>query len=278
MKIREVDLRVTLGHHENNRIHFVVINPVQSMKTSATFLVLTMITVSFSPETGFLSEQKKFSRVRAAIEEKEETISQKLTGHGLKLDNFHVLFTAYKDTDEFDVYVREKTGSTFKRLVSYEICSRSGQLGPKRKEGDLQVPEGFYRINMFNPTSNFHLSLGINYPNLSDKRKSKHPKPGGNIFIHGACVTIGCLPMTNERIKEIYLYAVHAKNNGQINIPVYIFPFRMKDDDFNRYKATYSDNGELIDFWSNLKTGYDKFLKDPKELRVTVDPNGDYLF
>ena len=84
--------------------------------------------------------------------------------------------------------------------------------------------------------------------------------------------------MTNEGIKEIYLYAVHARNNGQVNIPVYIFPFKMTDQNFGQYEAKYQDNPQFLDFWANLKKGYDKFAKETKELRVSVDTNGDYLF
>ena len=241
-------------------------------------MLLAIVSGAFRPDTGFLTEQKKFPRVRAALQEKENTISEKLKANGLQLDNFHVLFVAYKDSDEFDIYTRKKTETLYKKLITYEICSRSGQLGPKRKEGDYQVPEGFYRINMFNPSSNFHLSLGINYPNTSDKRKSREPKLGGNIFIHGACVTIGCLPMTNEGIKEIYLYAVHARNNGQSNIPVYIFPFKMTVENFHQYETKYQDHPQLLDFWANLRKGYDKFANEPKEIKVSVDTNGDYLF
>ena len=95
---------------------------------------------------------------------------------------------------------------------------------------------------------------------------------------YGSCVTIGCLPMTDDKIKEIYLYAVFARNNGQNNIPVYIFPFRMTDNNFQTYKKRYSKNQELIDFWANLKIGYDKFLSEKKLLNETVDKSGDYQF
>ena len=53
--------------------------------------------------------------------------------------------------------------------VSYPICAGSGDLGPKRERGDGQVPEGLYEIDRFNPTSRYHLSLRVNYPNLSDR-------------------------------------------------------------------------------------------------------------
>ncbi|MEX1241947.1 MAG: L,D-transpeptidase family protein [Cyclobacteriaceae bacterium] len=233
-------------------------------------------TEMFPPD--FLSEQKKFERVRASILEKENVIAQALKDNGLTTDNLSILLVAYKDHDELEVYAKKKTETVYKKLIAYEICSRSGQLGPKRKEGDYQVPEGFYHINHFNPASNFYLSLGLNYPNLSDRKKSNAPRLGGSIYIHGACVTIGCLPMTNEKIKEIYLYAVHARNNGQVKIPVYVFPFKMTDENFNRHKIIHKENQELIDFWSNLKSGYDKFMKEKKELKIIVDKNGDYAF
>jgi len=72
--------------------------------------------------------------------------------------------------------------------------------------------------------------------------------------------------MTDEKIKEIYLYAVYARNNGQDKIPVYIFPFRMTDTNFQTYKNQYIKNQELIDFWENLKIGYDKFVSEKKTL------------
>jgi len=140
------------------------------------------------------------------------------------------------------------------------------------------VPEGFYHINRFNPTSSFYLSLGINYPNLADKRKSNSSNLGGDIFIHGSCVTIGCLPMTDNYIKEIYLISVLAKNCGQSKIPVYIFPFKMSDQNLTTYCAKYKENKGLISFWNNLKTGYDKFIKTQKELAIGVNENGDYIY
>ena len=84
--------------------------------------------------------------------------------------------------------------------------------------------------------------------------------------------------MTDDKIKEIYLYAVFARNNGQSDIPVYIFPFRMTDNNFQKYKNQYASNQPLIDFWINLKTGYDKFMLQKKELKETVDKEGNYLF
>jgi murein L,D-transpeptidase YafK len=185
---------------------------------------------------------------------------------------------AYKATDEFELYVKKKSSDTYQLFKNYEICSKSGSLGPKRRQGDRQVPEGFYYIDRFNPSSNFYLSLGINYPNQSDRIKSNASNLGGDIFIHGACVTIGCLPMSTDKIKEIYLYAVHAKNNGQSKIPVYIFPYRMTDINNMIYFTKYNHKPELLTFWKNLKSGFDDFEKHQKALKVEVNEDGVYLF
>lgn len=243
------------------------------------FFILLMILVSFlNAQSDFLVEQMRFERVRTSINEKQEIIESKLKSNNLELDDFHILFTAYKNERTLEVYAKKVNEQVYKIIDTFKICAFSGQLGPKRREGDGQVPEGFYHINRFNPTSNFYLSLGLNYPNLSDRRKSNAKNLGGDIFIHGNCVTIGCLPMTDNFIKEIYLLAVYAKKNGQNRIPVYIFPFKMTDQNMTTYKSKFEDNKELILFWENLKIGYDKFIKESRELIIKVKTNGDYTY
>lgn len=226
----------------------------------------------------FLSEQKKYARVKAAIKEKEQKVKAVLKEKHVTIDNLHILIVVYKDNDELELYAKRKDEKAYTELTTYQICSRSGQPGPKRRQGDNQVPEGFYHIERFNPESNYYLSLGINYPNQSDKKKSEAIDPGGDIYIHGSCVTIGCMPVTDDKIKEIYLYAVYAKNNGQEKIPVYIFPFRMTNQNFIRYTGKYKNNKELIAFWTNLKIGYDMFNLDKKELDFNINSTGDYVF
>jgi len=240
--------------------------------------VLIGILVSFSPQTSFLTDQKKYARVRTAISEKHDLLEQKLKSNHFTFDNLNILLVVYKESDRLDLYAKNPTERQYKKILSYSVCSRSGHLGPKRKQGDSQVPEGFYHIDRFNPTSSFYLSLGINYPNPSDRIKGETGNLGGDIFIHGSCVTIGCIPMTDSYIKEIYLLAVHARNNGQSNIPVYIFPFEMNDQNMAVYEKKYKENTALINFWKNLKTGYDLFMNNHEKLSVSVTKTGDYSF
>ena len=128
------------------------------MKT-ATILTLTIILTAFAIKTEFLTEQKKYERVRTAFRDKENVITEKLKDNGLEKDNLNILIVAFKEEDKLEIYAKKKSETTYKKLINYDICARSGQLGPKRKQGDYQVPEGFYHIARYNPTSNFYLSL-----------------------------------------------------------------------------------------------------------------------
>lgn len=243
-----------------------------------TYLLLTLLLGNLSAETAFMTEQKRFNRVRVAIIEKEKKIEDILTQNDLKIDNFNLIFVAYKDCSELEVYAKKITDTEYKKIDSYKIAARSGKLGPKKMEGDFQTPEGFYYIDTFNPTSQYYLSMGINYPNTADQKKASTQKLGGDIYIHGSHMTVGCLPMTDDKIKELYLYAINAKNDGQSKIPVYIFPYKMSDIHFELYKKKYADNPELISFWKNLKEGHDKFMTEKKELAYTIDNEGNYNF
>lgn len=100
--------------------------------------------------------------------------------------------------------MRNDRKEPFTLFKTYKVCALAGSLGLKRMEGDYQLPEGFYYINEFNPKSNYHLSLGINYPNASDKVLSDSYKPGGDIYIHGSCVTVGCIPVKDALLADTF--------------------------------------------------------------------------
>ena len=141
---------------------------------------------------NFINEQKKYGRVRDAIKEKYNLIENNLKNNNIKIEELNILIIAYKEEAILELYAKNKSDKIYKKICEYNIAEKSGALGPKRKEGDLQVPEGFYNIEIFNPASSYHLSLGINYPNASDKIKGYKSKLGGDIFIHGSTATIGC--------------------------------------------------------------------------------------
>jgi len=234
-------------------------------------IMLTLLAIACTTKQQTAMHEKT-NRVQVAINEKESKISAALKQHQLNKDSIHILFVAYKDMDELQLYAKNSNQEVFKKIVSYPICQRSGNLGPKKAEGDKQVPEGFYHIDRFNTQSSYYLSLGINYPNELDKSLGY---TGSDIFIHGACETVGCLPMTDDLIKEIYLYALKAKNAGQENIPVYIFPFEMTTENMQKLKPN-TDNS-TFQFWTNLQEGYSNFKANGKALTYKI-VNGKYQF
>ena len=163
-------------------------------------------------------------------------------------------------------------------MKHYAVCRTSGNLGPKRREGDFQIPEGFYYIDRFNPRSNFYLSLGINYPNRSDQILGKRDEPGSDIFIHGGCVTVGCIPITDEYIKEVYWVAVQAKSNGHAKIPVHIFPTKLDARAIAQLKSVFPNDDTRINFWQNLQIGYNWFERSRRLPTISVNQQGMYQF
>jgi murein L,D-transpeptidase YafK len=99
-------------------------------------------------------------------------------------------------------------GGARRHVKDYEIHAASGEMGPKLREGDLQVPEGVYRILWLNPASSYHLSMKVDYPNAFDREKAAHDKRtkvGGDIFIHGRAVSIGCIALGDPAIEELFV-------------------------------------------------------------------------
>lgn len=176
-----------------------------------------------------------------------------------KIENMEgLLFRAFKEEKELEIWVLPEGESRYALWETFPVLKDSGGPGPKLKEGDLQVPEGFYFVDRFNPNSKFHLSLGINYPNDRDRPRSHPETPGGDIFIHGRAVSIGCLAMGDPAIERIYAIAEEARALDH-RIRVEIYPFRMEGAKLEERLREYP---EWADFWRDeLLPGYRHFLK-----------------
>jgi murein L,D-transpeptidase YafK len=208
---------------------------------------------------SFKKDQLRYSRVREAYTEKETIMKKLLSDKGIDNNTFQLYIRAFKFEKKIQLWAKDQKHTKYKLIKEYKVCKRSGNLGPKRQQGDLQTPEGFYFIDRFNPYSNYHLSLGINYPNASDKILGVKGNLGGDICIHGSCVTIGCLPITDDQIKELYIFCVEAKNNGQNKIPVHIFPARLSNKNTELLLNKYKNDTDKVNLWKALKLAYDSF-------------------
>ncbi|WP_192820197.1 murein L,D-transpeptidase family protein [Rufibacter sp. LB8] len=240
-------------------------------------LVLLLFPVLFGQDT-FKQEQLRFERVRAAYAQKQATVANLLKKKNLTAKNLNLYLRAFKQERVLEVWAKQKADSAFQLLTTYPFCGNSGTLGPKRQEGDRQIPEGFYYIDRFNPNSNFHLSLGINYPNAADSLRNAGRKLGGDIFLHGDCVTIGCIALTDDKIKEVYVLALEAFNQGQTQIPVHIFPVRFSTSAYGQLKMQYANSQALLRFWENLQLGYQHFEQKKTVPEVLVNRQGFYTF
>jgi murein L,D-transpeptidase YafK len=181
-----------------------------------------------------------------------------------------ILVRTFKKESELEVWKKNQAGQ-YELLKTYPMCRWSGQLGPKVREGDRQVPEGFYAVNhsSMNPNSSFYLSFNIGYPNAYDRA---HGRTGSHIMVHGDCSSMGCFAMTDNQIADIYALAREAMAGGQRSIQVQSFPFRFTPENM----ATFRQDPNMP-FWRNLKEGNDFFETTRRDVQVSVC-NRRYVF
>jgi murein L,D-transpeptidase YafK len=208
---------------------------------------------------------------------REDSLRKQCALMGISWPIKQVYIRSFKYDSQLEVWVRGQKNEPYKLFRTYKVCALSGALGPKRIEGDYQVPEGFYYINEFKPNSTYQMALGLNYPNASDMMLSDSIKPGNDIYIHGSCVTVGCIPI-RDNIEELFLLASYAHENGQDFIPVHIFPIRYnveKSKDFLT-KST-KDDTEYQKFSGRLKEVFDYFEQNRKIPLISINKKGEYV-
>jgi hypothetical protein len=213
-------------------------------------------------------------RSRLAGVHKGAIVRELFEAAGVSLPPAQFLLRAFKEERELEVWASSAPDEPLVHVTTYSVCAASGHLGPKRREGDRQVPEGYYKIAYLWPDSDFYLALNVGYPNVSDKILGDQKAPGSDIMIHGGCASIGCLAMSDERIQEIWVMASEAQKRGRIH--VHIYPTR----DQTRLRKT--SEGAIADghraFWDNLYEGHALFEADHRLPAVSVDHRGRYRF
>jgi murein L,D-transpeptidase YafK len=175
-----------------------------------------------------------------------------------------ILVRVYKEDSKLEVWKKRQQDGRYAMLKSYEICRWSGNLGPKKAEGDHQAPEGFYTITpgQMNPKSAYYLSFDTGFPNAYDKSLGRS---GKNLMVHGDCLSAGCYAMTDPQIAEVYAIAREAFRGGQKSFQFQAMPFRMTAENMARRR-----NDPNLAFWKNLKEGADHFEVTKLEPKVNV--------
>jgi murein L,D-transpeptidase YafK len=239
------------------------------------FICLALIVPNFYVAHSAAKDTSESRRSVKAIQEWVPKLDTQLADNGFELGAPIFLrltkTTSKNDTTGYlEAFVKTESGE-FKFFKRWEICTYSGALGPKLREGDGQSPEGFYFVkpSSMNPQSSYHLSFNLGFPNLYDRA---HGRTGSFLMVHGDCVSIGCYAMTDRAIEEIYTLMDAAFKGGQPFIRTHIFPFPMTAENMQNF----IDNPNY-EFWENLKDGWDMFEETSRPPNVDVE-NKVYIF
>jgi len=212
------------------------------------------------------------ARDEQAFARKEAVVRRLFADAGVDFPPAQLLLRAFKEERQLEVWASGARSGPLTHVATYEVCYSSGGMGPKRRQGDMQVPEGFYHLDYFNRNSNFHLSFRVAYPNESDRILGVRGNLGGDIMIHGSCVSIGCLAMSDERIEELWVMT-RSLDRLKRRVFVHIFPTRdlaglLEKEPDHRHAA----------FWRNLLEGLAWFDGKKTLPKITVDRAGVYHF
>ena len=173
-----------------------------------------------------------------------------------------VFIRIFKVENKLELWLKKE--GRFKLFETYPICAWSGLLGPKLKQGDRQSPEGFYSVtqSQLNPNSKYYRSFNLGYPNAYDQ---SYQRTGDFLMVHGDCVSVGCYAMTDPLMKEIWHLITTAFEQGQDAFQVQALPFALTQVNLLRYKGH-----KWLDFWKELKPGYDLFNQTGLPPIITV--------
>jgi murein L,D-transpeptidase YafK len=158
----------------------------------------------------------------------EGELKQRFAAVNIPYPPDHLTLIALKEERMLEIWADEKNRAPV-LIDTYPFTAFSGKLGPKLKSGDGQIPEGLYTVEYLNPNSSFHLSMKLSYPNDFDKKMAKgdgRSNLGGDIFIHGKSVSIGCIPIGDRNIERLFILAYVE---GIDNIDVIIAPYDMRE-------------------------------------------------
>ena len=241
-------------------------------------LVAVFATITSFSQPSFVSNLKPYVKSGDVFDRLEDSLKKQFEEKDLSWPPQSLYIRSFKYDRQLEVWVKNYKGDQYKLFKTYKVCMQSGTMGPKRVEGDYQVPEGFYYINEFNPNSKYHLSLGLNYPNASDKILSDTDRPGGSIYIHGTCVSVGCIALNDASIEELFMLTTRAKSNGQDFIPVHVFPVKYDVKKSIEYLAESTLGNQVIQkFAIRLKEAFDYFEEKKQLPVIMVNKSGEYV-
>jgi murein L,D-transpeptidase YafK len=230
---------------------------------------------------GIAAEEPE--RVAAARVTHEATLIEKVEALGLAWPPRELHVRMFKDERAVEVWVGDGR-APLELLDTFSECGASGAIGPKVAQGDLQVPEGFYVVTGLNPWSPGLLSLQLDYPNQADHARRAvralddatvaNVPLGGDIAVHGTCISTGCLAIDDAPIEQLYLLAMEPRRRGRA-IRVHVFPTRLEPAKVDAL-VEQSDDVTVVKLWTSMIPAYRAFERTRKTPLTWARGDGTY--
>ncbi|MGQ5523394.1 L,D-transpeptidase family protein [Chitinimonas sp. PSY-7] len=241
-------------------------------------ILVTMAVVHFAHDSRKSIKSYFMSGTRYTVNERlteygsavEARLRAEVVAAGLSYPPKELAYVAFKDARRLEVYGRTTSQQPWQFVKAYPILAASGNLGPKLKEGDEQVPEGIYQAESLNPNSRFHLSIRLNYPNAFDRHMAQGDKRhnlGGDIMIHGSSVSIGCIAVGDEAAEDLFILA------AQTSKPVRII---VSPTDFRQPSVTTPETAQptwLQTLYASLSAELQQYHVPPEKYQTSLYVN-----
>jgi hypothetical protein len=231
-----------------------------------------------SPPTGekvpFFSDGRVPTTPRASIITKDagERLRGELADLGLALGD-PVYLRVFKEESELELWMKSRHEPHYVLFKVFRLMHCAGKPGPKLREGDGQAPEGFYfaSAGSMRPETRHYLGIDLGFPNAYDRECGY---TGSDLMIHGGANAAGAFALSPQDMEEVYTVAEAGLESGQKLLRINVFPFRMTD---KRMDQVWKGNPACLEFWVNLKEGYD-FFENVRLPPVVEVASGRYAF
>lgn len=232
------------------------------------------------------------------------TLNRLLSDQGFEISPKYYLYRVFKKEKEIEVWAGKSSTDSLKLIQTLRICAMDFEPGPKARQGDGKTPEGFYRLSDLYGSTNWFMwirlntgdidnygevgigssfKLYVNYPNSLDRSRTAKYLPGknsgGDICVHGNCVSAGCIAFKNRVFLPVYAFFKKHDRSRYGYPQIHVFPYRFEDYDIQKFSEENPDLPAeyLIEFWKNLKEGYDKFNSSHRAPKISI-ANNRYVF
>lgn len=208
----------------------------------------------------------------ASSEKAGRSVPSELKSLGLAAGD-PVFLRLFKKEQELELWMQARGHADFTLFRVYRLQASSLTPGPKRREGDRLIPEGFYyqtasQYREHDQSVGDREEIDLGYPNDWDRLDAD--VSGAAVLAVGASRDSVCL-LSAEDMAEVKTMIGAAFSSGQRVLRLHLFPFRMSDEMMSR---EWNESSASADFWMKLKEGYDFFENAGFPPNVTVDSSG----